>query len=145
VQEAEKQERFNEAFYAKFEDSTRVSARAPSSERSSNEGMWHSADTSAVSNSKRNVPRTRSGAPASNADRKALTKAEIRCYECEGKGHFARECPTRQRRETNTPEFSKSDFGKRMQRRRPSESKTPHRDKQESKKEVTGSGNGNRA
>jgi hypothetical protein len=32
-------------------------------------------------------------------NRKTRTEAAIRCYECNGKWHFARECPTRLRKQ----------------------------------------------
>ena len=46
------------------------------------------------------VPRIANKATASGT-RNEQTKEALRCYECEGLGHYARECPTRIKRERN--------------------------------------------
>jgi len=40
--------------------------------------------------------------PSHNAAAKPKKGVDIKCYECEGRGHLARECRTRLRRETNS-------------------------------------------
>jgi hypothetical protein len=98
VQEAEKQERFNSSFYPRFENSVNLHSRSPSRSGSDNEMSSHSGAKRTPSNSK---GQHSSGyrKDIGHRDRQARTKAALRCYECQGTGHFSRECPTRLRRE----------------------------------------------
>jgi hypothetical protein len=100
VQEAEKQERFNESFY-KFENSVRLLCRSPDRSHSGNEGQHQTTDSRAVNRPRGQRLGTSGKTVRSEVARSrgAQTDAALRCYECRGIGHYARQCPTRQNRE----------------------------------------------
>jgi len=123
VQEAEKQERFNETFYARFENSVSMLTRSPSRTRQHDDKSRRSSDAPAVnhSRSQRYKPPRGNSKPSTSATRNVQTEAAIRCYQCEGLGHFARQCPTRRRRKpdpSNAP-------GKRNPNERSRRSRSP--------------------
>ena len=80
-----------------------------------------------------------------SSTRNAQTKTALRCYECQGIGNFARECPSRLKRETKSSESP----GKGNPSERSSCSRSPGRkpalaNGQETRREVRSSGNGER-
>jgi len=83
LQEAEKQEKFNNNFYARHDSITRSdsSSRHAVGSRTASQAEGRCTE----------VPRSADKAKASST-RNAQTKAALRCYECEGIRHFAREC-----------------------------------------------------
>jgi hypothetical protein len=100
VQEAEKQEKFNESFYTRFENTVRLVSCSPDRTYRDDGRPRRSADSHAASHvcsRHGKVPHSK-GKPTNSNTRNARTKAALKCYECEGMSHFARECPTRQRR-----------------------------------------------
>ena len=103
VQEAERQEKISESFYTNFEKSVRLTSKSPS-RTSPDDEKRSSTDTRAVSNTRSQRKNSSSSAKRSEnpTTRSARTKAALRCFECQGVGHFGRECPTRLKREANS-------------------------------------------
>ena len=91
VQEAEKQERFNESFYTRFENSARLVSRSPGQAYRDDGRPRRSADSHAASHVRSQHGRAphSSGKPTKSDTRNARTKVALMCYECEGVGHFA--------------------------------------------------------
>ena len=90
-------------------------------------------------------PRSANNVRASST-RNTQTKAALRCYECEGIGHFGRECPTRLKREQgNSQQPGRKNQTERSRRFGSSGAKPPSQTKQDSSKESNSSGNGKRA
>jgi hypothetical protein len=101
LQQAEQQERISESFYRRSDDSVRLPLRSP--ERKFHEGNKprRSAEVIYTAQHSRSQRYTASRIAKSDT-RNAQAKPESRCYECNGRGHFARVCPTRLRREANS-------------------------------------------
>ena len=101
VQEAERQERFNKSFYTPSEKSVRILSEPQSRPDSGSKNRRQSGEPRAD----RQARSQRHSAPANTTraelqeNRKTRTEAAIRCYECDGRGHFAREFRTRLRKE----------------------------------------------
>jgi len=77
--------------------------------------------------------------------RNAQTEAALRCYECEGIRHFARECPTRRKREAKFSESpGKENPSERSRRSRSPGSKPALANRRETRREARSSGNGER-
>jgi hypothetical protein len=95
VTEALKQEKFAETFYTKFDRSVRISKRQGDRQPAERRKAKHTADDLGVRNGARSSDRA---GPSSNT-RRVQYGSEPRCYECQGHGHLARECPTRLKRE----------------------------------------------
>ena len=96
VQEAERQERSNGSFYAKSEKSVRS--------RSEPEDRQHPINRNRR-NQEKHARSQRQSTPDSknkveqSETRKTKSETTFRCYECDGRGHFAKECPTRLKKE----------------------------------------------
>jgi hypothetical protein len=139
VQEAVKQEKYSESFYANFDDATRL--QTPSLTRSGSDRP-HRSDK--VKNAVNHTQTQRRMSTDSDRDsrfygnRNEHTKAALRCYECKGFGHFARDCATRLRRETSSTNANPKD---RTKRSRPPSSKPPPRSESRASKQATNQGN----
>ena len=142
VQEAEKQERFNETFYARFENSV-CSQGHPvghASMKSRGDHLTRQRSTTRVVNAHK-PPRVTSK-PSTSATRNVQTEAAIRCYQCEGLGHFARECPTRRRRKPDPSNAPGKRNPNERSRRSPSPgNKSPQRKSRETSRKGENQGN----
>ena len=98
VQEAEKQEKCNEIFYTRFENSVRLVSRSPGQTYCDDGRPRRSADAASHVRSRHGRAPHSSGKPTNTDTRNARTEAALKCYEREGMGHFSRECLMRQRR-----------------------------------------------
>ena len=84
---AEKQEKFNDSFYTSFDDSLRLQSPSPAPHAAYDPLL--SADIKrAVNhmNGQRHKTPSSDRKPKSPGNRNARTKANLRCYECEGVG-----------------------------------------------------------
>ena len=145
VQEAEKQEKFNESFYTRFDSSVKLQSRSHSHTRHHERKSRRSADARRTVNhtptQHYNAPSS-SGKPTNSSTRSAQTKANLRCYECEGIGHFASECPTRLKREVNyTNSSGRRNSSGRSRRSRSPNDKPLDESKKGEKKETKSQGN----
>jgi hypothetical protein len=138
VQESERQEKFNNSFYARHDSRTY-------SESENSRHAVGSRTASQAEGRRTEVLRYANKARASST-RNAQTKAALRCYECEGIGHFARECPTRTKREQgNSQQPGRQDQTERSRRFGSPGGKPPPPNKRDPKRESKSSGNGRRA
>jgi len=95
VREAIKQEKFAETFYTTFDESVRPSNRQDETEPAERHRPRRAANHPRSRRYERGADR--SGTSGSTRDVRART--EPMCYECEGRGHIAREYPTRLKHE----------------------------------------------
>ena len=128
VTEAEKQERFSETFYAKFDESVSVKLRSTSRSDRERQSARRTADarpSNYMSGQQFRTSHSTNKSVTSASTRDVQTRVEMRCYECEGRGNFARECPTRLKgaRTRNSP--GKRNPSGRSTRPRSSGDKTP--------------------
>jgi len=105
VREALKQDRPAETFYTKFDDSVRLSNRQDDREPAER----HSPKRAATHLRTRRYERGANRSVTSGSTRDVQARREPSCYECEGRGHFARECPTSRKRKTERPRKGKSE------------------------------------
>lgn len=123
VQEAEKQERFAESFHTSFDGSEKLRSDSVSPTRHARSRPQKPADVArAVSDrpsQQKKSPRSIREAKTSG-NRNAETRAALKCYVCAGLGHYARECPSRPRMESNSA--SSPGSGKQSERSRRSQS-----------------------
>jgi len=137
VQEAERQQHFNNSSFARHESRTRSdsSSRHAVGSRTANQAEVRLTE----------IPRSVDKARSSST-RNAPTKAALRCYECEGIAHFARECPTRLKREQgNSLQPGRKNQTERSRCFGSPGEKPPNPTKQDSRSESNNSGNGRKA
>ena len=130
VYEAEKQEKFHENFYTRFDESVRLTRRSPCRAGNERESSCRSTDTRASSRTSSQY-RTHGHSAGkktsvSEIDRNSRIKAALKCYNCQGMGHFARVCPTERRRKADFPNaLGKKSPSERSKRSRSPSNKPP--------------------
>jgi len=96
VQEAERQERSNGSFYAKLKKSVRSLSEPEDRQHSVNRNRRN--QEKHVCSQRQITPDSKNKVEQSET-RKTKSETTFRCYECDGVGHFSRECPTRLKKE----------------------------------------------
>jgi hypothetical protein len=143
VQEAERQEKFSDSFYAKFDRSVRLTS-TPSGTYSEDEQPRRRRDSRTASGPRSRQNRTPSdaGKATTSGNRTSRTRDALRCFECQAFGHFASECPTRRKREAN-PSNPPGSRGPAERSKRPGSpsGKPPFKTQQNSRKETRNHGN----
>jgi hypothetical protein len=144
VQEAERQEKFSESFYANFDRSVRLTSRSPSRTYSDDEQPRRRSDSRTVSGprSRRNRTPSDAGKATTSGNRTSHTREALRCFDCHGFGHFSSECPTRRKREANSsnPPGRRNPVERSKRPGSPS-GKPPFKTQQNSRKETRNQGN----
>jgi hypothetical protein len=103
VQEEEKQERFNKSFHTSFDSSVKLRSHSSSPTRhASSRPQKPVDDARAVSDRSSQHKRSARSTRETVGTRSAETRAALKCYVCAGLGHYARECPSRPRLESNS-------------------------------------------
>jgi len=124
-----------------------VHYRSPSRTGAGSGSEQHTADARRVNHTRTQRNRTSGNANRATATstRNAQTKAALRCYGCEGIWHFARECPTRLKREAESSESpGKENPSERSRRSRFLVRKSALANRRETRREAPSSGNGER-
>jgi predicted aspartyl protease len=108
VTEAEKQEKFSESFYPRFDEAVTVNSRMPKRPGHDRYRAQPSAGARPAGHSgsqRYSESRNTNKSTTSDGARAAQSKVGLRCYNCGGKGHYARVCPTKLRvlRTQNSP------------------------------------------
>ena len=106
VQEAEKQETFSVSFYASFNDTRKL--HSPRLTRHDNHEPHGSAEARRAGNrteTQRVMSSRDRNRAKTSANSNEQTKVVLRCYESEGFGHFARDCPKRLNREASSTDL----------------------------------------
>ena len=130
-----KQERYAETFYTKFNKSIRLSTRQDDREPAEK----HSTKRATNHLGERRCKRAADMSVTSGSTREVEARTEHRCCECEGRGHFARECPTKLKRgKTQNAPGRKNASGRSNRSRSPGEE--PHHAKEKGEKGKQGSG-----
>jgi FAD/FMN-containing dehydrogenase len=143
VQEAEKQERFNESFYTEFEESLRLSSRSQAQDAlekgvSVTQLMGVRSITHAIGKARPQA--------LTLQQRVAVLETRWRRPHRAAMSVMAWECPTRFKRETKPLDPSrKRDYSRRSRRVSSPRDENPSTNKQETRREATSSVNGERA
>jgi len=92
AEQAKKQERFNESLYTRFEKSVPLMSQSPSSTNAGISRTRQSADARAISRT--HCQQYKASKDRVQSPRNAQIREALKCYECEGVGHFVKGCPT---------------------------------------------------
>jgi hypothetical protein len=105
VYEAEKQEKFNESFYARFDESDLRDDHPAAPAMNAIVRVAHMTRASSCTSGQYHKHRHSNGkkTPVSEIDRNSRIKAALNCYEYQGVGRIAGDCPTGLRRKADFP------------------------------------------
>jgi len=85
VEQAEKQDRFYDSFYTRYDKTVRLLARSPSRKKRGEDRSSRKDSSPAAK------PSTQGPSSSGNFFRNVKTESALRCYECQGVEHFAEE------------------------------------------------------